>query len=89
MKDENSGCVETYMLTPIWKAGVGKHFSENNETTCSNRHGLLETSGNQGVCKVWSLISTNFSFFFKEGKYLAQLQLVKKPLVFMFIRFSG
>lgn len=42
-----------------------------------------------GACKVQGLISTSFFFFFffKEGKYLAQPQLVKKPLVFMFIRF--
>ena len=42
MKDENSGYVDMYTLTPIWKAGVGKRFSENNETAAPTGMGCLK-----------------------------------------------
>lgn len=61
MKDENSNCMERYMLTPIWKARVGKRFSENNETAVPISMRCLETSENKMVkelCKVLNLFGT-------------------------------
>lgn len=43
-EDENSGCVERYTRTPVWKARAGQRFSEK-ETAAPTGTGCLKPQG--------------------------------------------